>query len=77
MNRSLGKKDTFLSVFPAYGLESDNLVSQHHEQYIYNDFDKLENRKTNSPDKAFYIQKDEMKNYTEEWLKNINMMSKK
>lgn len=77
MNRTLKNKDTFLSVFPAYGIKPDQKDSEMHKVYRYDEYHPIEQRKTALPDRTFYHKKDEIKRYTEEWLKTINMRGRK
>ncbi len=77
MNRTLAAKDTFVSLFPAYGVAEDNAQPHQKEKFVYEEFDPAENRRTALPDKRNYKRWDDMKKYTEEWLKNVNMIGKK
>ncbi len=77
MNRTLGCKDTFVSVLPCYGVLADKLMSQHQSAFVYNEFNDIEQCKTIAKDKTFYVKWDDSKKYTEEWLKTANMRGKK
>lgn len=77
MNRNLRIKDTFLSLFPAYGVTPDKLASQVMYAHTYEEFDPLEQRKTTSLNRTHFAKRDEMKRYTEELLKTQNMRGRK
>ena len=77
MNRGLRARDTFLSVFPAYGVRPDQKNSEIQRSYVYNEYNPIEQRKTSELNKFFFYKKDEMKKYTEEWLKTANMRGRK
>lgn len=43
----------------------------------YDEFNSIEQRKTTDLNKTYFFKRDEMKRYTEEWLKTQNMRGKK
>ena len=77
MNRTLRAKDSFLAVFPSYGVIRDSLGSEARMEYRYQQYHDIEMRPTNSPDKEHHLKRDEIKRYTEEWLKTANMRGKR
>ena len=76
INRGLRGRDTFLDVFPAYGVLPDQKNSEVQRQYVY-DFHPEEQRRTAALDKLFFFKKDDMKQYTEAWLRTTNMIAKR
>jgi len=70
-------KDTFLSLFPAYGVTPDKLQSQVMRSHIYEDFNTIEQTKTTNLNRTFYMKRDDFKMYTEELLKSQNMRGRK
>jgi hypothetical protein len=77
MNRNLGIKDTFLSLFPSYGVTPDKQESHLRRTFIYDDFNEGEGAKTTSLNRTYFVKRDEMKRYTEELLKTKNMRGRK
>ena len=70
-------KDTFLAVFPNYGVSQDDHASMNKTQHFYSNFNEIEQRKTADIDRAHHFKVDEFKVYTEEYLKAKNMMGVK
>lgn len=77
MNRNLHLKDTFLALFPAYGVSPDRIESEVKNKMKWDNYNRFEQRKTTHLDRKHFAKWDEMKRYTEEWLKTQNMRGKK
>lgn len=77
MNRNMGIKDTFLSLFPSYGVTPDQNETHLRRTFIYDDFNDGEGTLTTSLNRAYFVKRDEMKRYTEELLKTTNMRGRK
>lgn len=69
MNRSMNRKDTFLNLFPSYGVRPDQVDSEVMRTMKYDDFNSIEQRKTIDLDRSHFAKWDEMKKFTEELLK--------
>jgi hypothetical protein len=70
-------RDTFLNLFPAYGVSPDRASTEGMAKLRYDDYNFVEARKTTDVDRSHFAKLDEMKKYTEEWLKTQNMRGKK
>ena len=78
MNKALFQRDTFVNVFPWYGVVPDNLNStEQKDKFTYDDFNFVEQKKTVDMDKTFYSKLDEIKIFTEDLLKTANMRGRK
>ena len=77
INRTMMVKDTFISVFPDYGVAPDDGLSMNRTFYNYSNYNAIECRKTADVDKRYFNKQDEFKYYTEELLKAKGMMSNK
>ncbi|CDW89038.1 UNKNOWN [Stylonychia lemnae] len=77
MNRYLRNKDTFVALFPQYGVTKDLNKTEFMQQMTYEPFNVIEQRDTPNVDRLNFIKRDDAKRYTEEWLKTQNMRGKK
>eukprot|EP00347_Sterkiella_histriomuscorum_P010362 403376594 len=77
MNRHMRIKDTFLSLFPVYGVSPDRQVSEVQHQMTYSDFNFIEQKQTAKVDRSNFAKRDDFKRYTEELLKTQNMRGRK
>ncbi len=77
MNRTMFGKDTFLSVFPGYGVTPDKFSSINQNHFVYEDFNDVEHRRTIDVNRSHFLKRDQFKMYTEELLKTSNMRGRK
>ena len=77
LSRTMQVKDTFMSVFPNYGVQPDEKESLNKTFYAWNAWNPIEQKETAKVDKSNFFKLDEFKVYTEELLKAKNMMGKK
>lgn len=74
MSRNMMVKDTFMSVFPNYGVQPDEKESLNRTFYAWSPWNPIEQKETAKVDKSHFNRLDEFKIYTEELLKAKNMM---
>ncbi len=76
LNNKIGQKDTFLNIFPGYGIRPDFQKTCYMLKHSYADWNPEEGHRTIDIDKSFHNKLDEIKIYTEEFLKTSNMRRK-
>lgn len=76
MNRTMKNYDSFLRVFPTYGVLNDKFKSTAKGTWIKTEKND-DGTRTYAPDRTFFAKMDYTKAYTEEMLKLSNMMKKK
>jgi hypothetical protein len=70
-------KDTFMSVFPGYGVSPDITRTNYMKQHAYNEWNALEGKRTIEVDKRFHNKLDEVKYFTECLLRTADMRGRK
>lgn len=69
--------DTFMSLFPQYGVSPDKNQTQVMGTFKYEEWNPIEQRKMIDVPRDNFFKLDETKRYTEELLKTTNMRGKR